>query len=1426
MIGPNLSELAVRERAVTLFFILAIAGAGLLAFLQLGRAEDPSFTIKAMTISAAWPGATAEEMQDEVADRLEKRLQELRWFDRVETQARPGVVTMTVSLVDKTPPASVPDQWYQVRKKLSDEARNLPRGVIGPFFNDEYSDVYFSLYALTAPGMPPRRLLREAEGLRERLLALPGVKKVNIIGEQPERIYVDIPTARLATLGIAATDIFASVGSQNAVASAGTVETGGPSVSVRAEGAFDSVEQVAAVPIAAGGRGFRIGDIARVRRGYEDPASYLVRHDGVPALMLGVIMRERYDGLALGRELAAETGAIRGALPLGIGFEQVADQAHNIDEAYGEFMLKFAVALSVIMIVSLVSLGWRVGLVVAAAVPLTLAMVFVVMLITGRDFDRITLGALILSLGLLVDDAIIAIEMMVVKMSEGMDRVRAATFAWGATAAPMLAGTLVTVIGFLPIGFARSSAGEYAGNIFWIVGFALIASWIVAVYFTPYLGVKLLPAIEPVAGGHEAIYATSRYERLRRWVSFSVTRRRPVVFVTLAALVISGLLIGVAVPKQFFPASQRPEVLIEVSLPKGSAIGATTRSVEALERFLRAQPEAQTIDSYVGGGAPRFFLSLNPELPDSSFAKVVVNTADGAARDALSAKVRAAWAEGRFPAARIRVSRLLFGPPVPYPVAFRVVGADPDIIRPIAERVARIVSDNAQTRDVHLDWGERTPTVRLAFDQDRLRRIGLTPADASRQIGAQLSGLTIAQVREGTRIVDVVARAGEGDRGRLDRLAGLNLRTSAGSNVPLAGVATLVPAFENPILKRRNRATAITVRADIVRGVQPPDVTAAILPALAKIEASVPPDVLIQTGGAVEESGRANKALAPIFPVMLLLMLAVIMIQVRSFGLAALVFATAPLGMIGAALALLLTGMPFGFNAILGLIGLAGILMRNTLILIDQIRIERAAGAGEREAVIEATVRRARPVVLTALAAILAFIPLSFSTFWGPLAVVLIGGVIVGTALTLFFLPALYAMGFVPGARASRIEREPQPRFARLRRIDPRIAVLALATFATGTEAYVYAGLLSDVAGDLGVTIARTGLLASAFAITYAVLAPFLASLTAAVPRRTLLVGGLAAIGVVNIAASFAPSFGWLLASRVLCGVVAAIIGPAATAMAAALVEENKRGAAMATVGAGISLAFTVGVPLGSAVGGAFGWRATFVFAGLLLFVAATLVRFVLPSVPTDDRAGLATLNVVRRPAIAGRLAFSAFAFTATFSSVAYIGPIVNRVTDLYGAGVGIFQALTGVGSIIGIVLGGRLADTVARDRYLPGFVGAVVVTQLGYVAAQLLPPGALAGLVLGVSIVSGAAMLFAGIPIIQVGLVGAAPDRRNVALALNGSMIFLGQGMGAAVGGWIVGSAGLTWTGVAGASIALLVSGMATILLAPRRSGALVRVG
>ena len=1007
----NLSALAVRERAITVFLIFLIAVAGTLAFFKLGRAEDPPFTVKQLTVITAWPGATAQEMQDQVAEPLEKRLQELKWYDRSETYTRPGLAFTMVSLLDRTPPSQVQEEFYQARKKLDDEATKLPAGVIGPLVNDEYSDVTFALFALKAKGEPQRLLVRDAEVLRQRLLHVAGVKKVNIIGEQAERIFISFSHDRLATLGVSPQDIFAALNSQNVLTPAGSIETNGPQVFLRVEGAFDKLEKIRDTPLAIQGRTLKLSDVATVERGYEDPATFLVRNNGEEALLLGVIMREGWNGLDLGKALDAETTKINEDMPLGMTLTKVTDQAVNIDSAVGEFMVKFFVALLVVMLVCFLSMGWRVGVVVAAAVPLTLAIVFVVMAATGKNFDRITLGSLILALGLLVDDAIIAIEMMVVKMEEGYDRIKASAYAWSHTAAPMLSGTLVTAIGFMPNGFAQSTAGEYTSNMFWIVGIALIASWVVAVAFTPYLGVKMLPDIKPVEGGHAAIYNTRHYNRFRQVLTRVIGHKWLVAGTVITLFVVAVLGMGL-VKKQFFPTSDRPEVMVEVQMPYGTSIEQTSAATAKVEAWLQKQAEAKIVTAYIGQGAPRFFLAMAPELPDPSFAKIVVLTDSQEARETLKFRLREAVAAGLAPEARVRATQIVFGPYSPFPVAYRVMGPDPTKLREIAARVQDVMQASPMMRTVNTDWGPLVPTLHFNLDQDRLQAVGLTSSAVAEQLQFLLTGVPITAVREDIRSVQVVGRAA-GDI-RLDpaRIEGFTLVGAAGQRIPLSQVGEVDVRMEDPILRRRDRTPTITVRGDIAEGLQPPDVSSAMLVLLQPVLDTLPDGYRIEQAGAIEESGKANQAILPLLPIMVALTLLIIIVQVRSISAMLMVFLTAPLGLIGVVPMLLIFHQPFGINALVGLIALSGILMRNTLILIGQIHHNAQEGLDPFNAVIEATVQRARPVLLTALAAILAFIPLTHSVFWGTLAYTLIGGTFVGTLMTLVFLPAMYSIWF------------------------------------------------------------------------------------------------------------------------------------------------------------------------------------------------------------------------------------------------------------------------------------------------------------------------------------------------------------------------------------------------------------------------------
>ncbi|KPY96514.1 AcrB/AcrD/AcrF family protein [Pseudomonas tremae] len=854
-------------------------------------------------------------------------------------------------------------------------------------------------------------LVREAETMRQRLLHVPGVKKVNIVGEQPERIYVEFSHERLATLGISPQEVFTALNNQNALTAAGSVETRGPQVFIRLDGAFDELQKIRDTPVVAQGRTLKLSDIATVKRGYEDPATFMIRNGGEPALLLGIVMRDGWNGLDLGQALDHETSAINAELPLGMSLSKVTDQAVNISSAVDEFMIKFFVALLVVMLVCFISMGWRVGIVVAAAVPLTLAMVFVIMAMSGKNFDRITLGSLILALGLLVDDAIIAIEMMVVKMEEGYDRIAASAYAWSHTAAPMLSGTLVTAVGFMPNGFARSTAGEYTSNMFWIVGIALIASWVVAVFFTPYLGVKLLPDVKPVEGGHETLYNTPRYNRFRRILARVIAGKWLVAGSVIGLFVLAVAGMGL-VKKQFFPVSDRPEVLVEVQMPYGTAIAQTSAAVTKVENWLAEQPEAAIVTAYIGQGAPRFYMAMGPELPDPSFAKIVVRTSSQEQREALKQKLRQAISEGLAMEAQVRVTQLVFGPYSAFPVAYRVTGHDADTLRSIAAQVQAVMIASPMMRTVNMDWGTRTPTLHFTLQQDRLQAIGLSSSQVAQQLQFLLTGLPVTEVREDIRTVQVVARSA-GDT-RLDpaKIMDFTLSSANGQRIPLSQVGSVDVRMEEPVMRRRDRMPTITVRGDIADGLQPPDVSTAITHQLQPIIDKLPSGYRIEQAGSIEESGKAMTAMLPLFPIMLAVTLIIIILQVRSISAMVMVFLTSPLGLIGVVPTLLLFQQPFGINALVGLIALSGILMRNTLILIGQIHHNEQEGLDPFQAVVEATVQRARPVLLTALAAILAFIPLTHSVFWGTLAYTLIGGTFAGTVLTLVFLPAMYSIWF------------------------------------------------------------------------------------------------------------------------------------------------------------------------------------------------------------------------------------------------------------------------------------------------------------------------------------------------------------------------------------------------------------------------------
>jgi len=1024
--GFNLSEWAVSHRALVLFLMVATLIAGAVSFARLGRLEDPNFNAPAMTAVVLWPGANARDVQDQVLNRIERQLQQLEHFDYVRSFARQGYGAVTLMMKGGTSKADLEAAWYQARKKIGDVRHEFPDSVRGPLYNDEYTDVYSVLYALSAPDLSMPELLGLSERIKRELQRVRGVKKVDILGKQAERVYVEVSSQRLAALGVPPSAILDALARQNLVAPAGSVDGRHDRVQVRVSGALRGAQDVAGISIEAGGRLLRLSDIAHVRAGVEDPASYTIRHNGAPVLAIGVTMVENGNILSLGKALDERMSVVRSGLPAGVTVEQYADQPRIVADSVWEFQRSFLEALVIVLAVSFVALGWRTGIVVAASVPLVLGLVAAVMYAAGWNLDRISLGALIIALGLLVDDAIIAVEMMVVKLEEGWDRVRAATYAYTSTAFPMLTGTLVTLAGFMPVGFARSISGEYAGGIFWVVGVALIASWLVAVVFTPYLGVLLLPKdLAARHKAHDTLYDKPLYRRLRRCVDAAVRWRGWVLGATAAAFLaaLSGMLL---VQQQFFPTASRTELLVELRLREGSSFDATQREVQRLEKVLKADADIQAFTAYTGAGTPRFYLSIEPELPNPGYAQLVVKTRGIEERERVRARLQELFARNEaFPDLTGRVLRLEFGPPVGFPVQFRVIGPDAREVREIAYRVRDIVRRSELVRDTQLDWNEQVRSLRVQVDQDKARRLGLSSADVQTMVQATLSGIPAAQLRRGEELVDVILRAPHDERRGIDQLGDIQIFSRTGITVPLSQVALIEPAFEEPVLWRRNRDTVLTVRSDVAGGVQGPYATAQIWPQLMPVIDGLPPDYRIEQGGATEESAKSNAALYAVFPAMLAVMLLILMLQLQSFSRVTMVFMTAPLGLVGVVPALLLFQAPFGFVALLGVIALGGMIMRNSVILVDQIDKDIARGAAAWDAIVEATVRRSRPVVLTSAAAMLAMIPLTRSVFWGPMAISIMGGLVVATALTLVFVPALYAAWF--GVRRSAMVEAPAP---------------------------------------------------------------------------------------------------------------------------------------------------------------------------------------------------------------------------------------------------------------------------------------------------------------------------------------------------------------------------------------------------------------
>ncbi|MCF7965762.1 MAG: efflux RND transporter permease subunit [Methylobacter tundripaludum] len=1011
----NLSAWVLKHRAFTGFIMVLLLLGGLFAYFRLGQREDPEFTFRVMVVKTLYPGATALEVEQQLTDRLEKKIQELPDLDILRSYSKPGESVIFVTPREDTPPKEIPNLWYLVRKKVDDIRMTLPPGSVGPFFNDEFGDTYSLIYAFSGEGFSYAELKKAADLVRQQLLRVKDVEKIDLLGVQDEKIYIEFSDKRLAELELDANVVAEALQAQNSMLSAGIVYTTQRNLPIRITGQFDSVDSIAGLPVHIEGRTLRVDDFAHVKRGYIDPPELKMRVNGKEAVGLGITMNKRGDVLALGKALEAAKAEIEAELPIGIDLEQVADQPRVVNTAIGEFLSTFFEALAAVLLVSFLSLGFRTGSVVALTVPLVLAGTLLCMLLFGMEIHRISLGALILALGLLVDDAMIAIEMMARKLEEGMDRMTAATYAYSATAFPMLTGTLITIVGFLPVGLAKSQAGEYTVSIFQVMGISLLLSWIGAVVFTPYLGFLLLK-IQPHSAHHHDLFDTPFYNRLRYWVTWCVDHRKKVIVAT-AALFCVGLATLSQVPEQFFPLSNRPEVIIDLWQPEGSSFAHSEATAKHMEAILSKDEDVVNYTAYIGSGTPRFFLLIVQQLANTNLSEFVVMTKDNAARERVMQRIRLAFATD-FPELRGRVMRLNVGPPMDYPLVFRVFGEDPRTVRSIADEVAEVMRDHPGTVDVNDDWHDRIPSLRLVLDQDKARALGVSTASLSQALQAHYTGIPAGQFREDDKLIDIVWRAQDNLRTAADQLPDVTVRTGNGRSAPLSQFVTFETAFEDGVRWRRNRFPAISVRADVVDGKMAPDVAAEIIPKLKPIQEQLPTGYFIETGGSKEDAWTSQKSILVWIPLVLIVTLTLLMMQLQSLSRTFLVFITAPLGVIGAAFALLLFGAPFGFVALLGIIALSGMIMRNSVILVDQIEQDQKAGLDAWTAIIESTVRRFRPILLTAAAAILAMIPLSRNDFFGPQAIAIMGGLTIATFLTVFFLPALYAAWF-------RVERSP-----------------------------------------------------------------------------------------------------------------------------------------------------------------------------------------------------------------------------------------------------------------------------------------------------------------------------------------------------------------------------------------------------------------
>ncbi|MFP0934961.1 efflux RND transporter permease subunit [Acinetobacter baumannii] len=1032
----NLSEWALNNKGIVLYFMLLLGIIGAISYSKLSQSEDPPFTFKVMVVQTYWPGATAKEVSTLVTDRIEKELMTTGQYDKIMAYSRPGESMVTFVAKDSLTSAQIPDVWYNVRKKVNDIRHELPSGVQGPFFNDEFGDTFGNIYVLTGKDFDYALLKEYADRLQLQLQRVKDVGKVELIGLQDQKIWIEISNTKAVQLGISVSAIQEALQKQNSMASAGFFETGTDRIQIRVSGQLQSVEDIKKMPLLVGDKTIQLGDVADVYRGFSQPAQPRMRFMGDNGIGIAVSMRKGGDIIALGKNLETEFAQLQKTLPLGMKLQKVSDQPVAVQRSIHEFVKVLAEAVIIVLLVSFFSLGFRTGLVVAFSIPLVLAMTFAGMNLFDVGLHKISLGALILALGLLVDDAIIAVEMMAIKMEQGYSRIKAAGFAWKTTAFPMLTGTLITAAGFLPIATAQSSTGEYTRSIFQVVTIALLVSWVAAVLFVPYLGEKLLPDFTKT--GHQAPwyvrlwaritkkpqpqtvaisqdhhydpYQSSFYLRFRKMVEFCVTYRKTVIATTVGIFVLSVLMFKM-VPQQFFPPSNRAEILVDLKLEEGASLTATEQAVKKVEQFLSKQKGIDNYVAYVGTGSPRFYLPLDQQLPQASFAQFVVLASSLDDRDEIRRSLETQIKQ-LLPQVRTRVSLLENGPPVGYPLQYRVSGEDLNLVRKEAQQVARVISENPNTTNVHLDWGEPSKIISIQIDQDRARQMGVSSLDLANFLNASITGSAIEQYREKRELIEIRLRGDKAERVEVASLASLAVPTANGTTVPLAQIAKIEYKFEDGLIWHRNRLPTITVRADIRTNLQPATVVGELAESMDKLRAELPSGYLIEVGGTVEESARGQSSVNAGMPLFLAVVMTLLMIQLKSLSRATIVFLTAPLGLIGVVLFLLLFNKPFGFVAMLGTIALSGMIMRNSLILIDQIEQDRQAGHPTWEAIIDATVRRFRPIILTALAAVLAMIPLSRSIFFGPMAVAIMGGLIVATLLTLFFLPALYAAWF------------------------------------------------------------------------------------------------------------------------------------------------------------------------------------------------------------------------------------------------------------------------------------------------------------------------------------------------------------------------------------------------------------------------------